>query len=539
MFLRNFDYLSPGVTFYYKGNLAHTSIFSGIFSIIVFIGLIILAIYFSLDIIEKKNPNAFYYHSFIEDAGTFKINTTSLFHYVKIEAISRGISTNEKFDFTKFNIIGTHSFVVNFLVQEQRGVIFTIPHWIYGLCDKKQLKNLDIILPNDEEYFEEYACIKKYYDETDKKYYEIGEPKFVWPEIAYGTYNEKNKLYGVYIKRCDNKLINEILGEGYQCKTDSEIENYYNSESSIIMHFNFINYFIDALDYLNPKKPFFFKVENNIHKEGYSINNLNINPVLVRTHNGLVFDNIEEEISYTFDRDDIQESANGNLIMCYIFFLKNTVEYYERTYKRIQEVISSIGGINQFITLFAVYLNLIYNKYIVLDDTRILLHSSIYTEKYLEKKKALMLKNITDEKKDKTKNNFQSTNVLEEKSKSKTEINNKKTRNNNRIKGNNEKHINSTYSNIIKKDKIVENDKIQEKLNEHKEESSFFHYIFYKLKCKRKNNFFYIYENFRIKIISEEHLIRNHLNIYNLLKEKKKKISRRNSYQLKDLINLV
>ena len=54
MFLRNFDYLSPGVTFYYKGNLAHTSIFSGIFSIIVFIGLIILAIYFSLDIIEKK-----------------------------------------------------------------------------------------------------------------------------------------------------------------------------------------------------------------------------------------------------------------------------------------------------------------------------------------------------------------------------------------------------------------------------------------------------------------------------------------------------
>ena len=150
-----------------------------------------------------------------------------------------------------------------------------------------------------------------------------------------------------------------------------------------------------------------------------------------------------------------------------------------------------------------------------------------------------MLKNITDEKKDKTKNNFQSTNVLEEKSKSKTEINNKKTRNNNRIKGNNEKHINSTYSNIIKKDKIAENDKIQEKLNEHKEESSFFHYIFYKLKCKRKNNFFYIYENFRIKIISEEHLIRNHLNIYNLLKANKKKISRRNSYQLKDLINLV
>lgn len=95
---------------------------------------------------------------------------------------------------------------------------------------------------------------KKYYDETDKKYYEIGEPKFVWPEIAYGTYNEKNKIYGVYIKRCDDKLINEILGEGYQCQTDSEIENYIHSESSIVMHFNFINYpkynkYIQRVDY--------------------------------------------------------------------------------------------------------------------------------------------------------------------------------------------------------------------------------------------------------------------------------------------------
>lgn len=160
MFHRNFDYLSRGVTFYYKGNLAHTSIFSGIVSIIVFICLIFLAIYFSLDIIEKKNPDAFYYHSFIENAGTFQINTTSLFHYIKIETIFKGISTNEKFDFTKFNIIGTHSYVPNFLFQEQKGVLFTRPHWIYGLCDKKQLKNLDIILPNDIEYFEGYACIK-------------------------------------------------------------------------------------------------------------------------------------------------------------------------------------------------------------------------------------------------------------------------------------------------------------------------------------------------------------------------------------------
>ena len=57
----------------------------------------------------------------------------------------------------------------------------------------------------------------------------------------------------------------------------------------------------------------------------------------------------------------------------------------------------------------------------------------------------------------------------------------------------------------------------------------------------KKKYLFKVYENFRIKIISEEHLIRNHLNIYNLLKvtEKKRHYRRRISYQLKDLLKLV
>jgi len=41
-------------------------------------------------------------------------------------------------------------------------------------------------------------------------------------------------------------------------------------------------------------------------------------------------------------------------------------------------------------------------------------------------------------------------------------------------------------------------------------------------------------------MISEEHLIKNHLDIYNLLRvtEKRRK-HRKNSYELKELINLV
>ena len=43
-----------------------------------------------------------------------------------------------------------------------------------------------------------------------------------------------------------------------------------------------------------------------------------------------------------------------------------------------------------------------------------------------------------------------------------------------------------------------------------------------------------------MKIISEEHIIRNNLNMYNLMKvTEKKRHHRRNNYQLKDLMKLV
>ena len=57
------------------------------------------------------------------------------------------------------------------------------------------------------------------------------------------------------------------------------------------------------------------------------------------------------------------------------------MNYYERSYKKIQNIISSIGGIYKFITIVAVYINNLYSEYIILSDTLLLLHSSINVEK--------------------------------------------------------------------------------------------------------------------------------------------------------------
>ena len=112
------------------------------------------------------------------------------------------------------------------------------------------------------------------------------------------------------------------------------------------------------------------------------LKHLNSNPSLIKTHNGLVFDKINNEISYTFERNDVlTNNDNNKTYTIYYLWLNNRINYYERNYKRIQDIISSIGGIFQFITFVSIFINGLYNNYIVLSDTENLLNSSIDFEK--------------------------------------------------------------------------------------------------------------------------------------------------------------
>ena len=71
----------------------------------------------------------------------------------------------------------------------------------------------------------------------------------------------------------------------------------------------------------------------------------------------------------------------------------------------------------------------------------------------------------------------------------------------------------------IKKERgIIINNVDNENILEKNKRSSFFGYILYLITCEKKNNYYKIYSNFREKIISEEYMIKNHLKVYNLLK---------------------
>ena len=536
MIFKQLDYLSPSVTFYHKGFLSHSSILSGILSIISFIIIIVFSIYFSLDIIKRQNPTAFYFNRFVEDADIIPLNSSSLFHFISL-SLYNGIGGDNGVDFRSFRIIGLDTYYQNYSKNKN---LSNYNHWLYGLCNNESDTNGISHLINVD-FFNKSACIKKYFNSTEQKYYNTNDPKFIWPIIAHGTFNSNNSFYSIILERCEEETVNLIMDKDTHCRSEDEINAIIGFNSAA--HLFLIDNYIDVLNYSNPKRKFFYRIENTIQRGNYPINHLNFNPSLIKTHNGLILDKVKDEKSYSYEKNEVYTFNDKNeTYTVYYFWLNNRMYYYERTYKRIQDIISNIGGIYQFITFVAMFINKTYNNYIILSDTENLLSSSIYLERKIHLKKTIIRKSSKKMKNKENKeissrvryNSEISRNKIDEKkrgkdvSKSKEdfitdfEINNKLE-----LEKNN-------YQKNIKEDNNISN-------KYKKRDKSFWNYIIYRLSCEKKHNSFTIYHNFRIKIISEEHLIRNHLNIYNLLRANERKINskKRYSYQLKDLINLV
>ena len=547
MFFKKFDIISPRISIYHKGSLMHSSIFSGIISIISVLFIFIIAIYYSFDMILKTNPKVYNIESYIEDVPIFKVNYTSFFHFINIVTVGRTPEI-DGIDFTKFRIIGSKAYYSVYLHNNIKG----LNHWIYGPCNNSSdLGEIAKLITYD--FFQKCACIKKYYDHNTGKYYDIGNPNFKWPEIGHGSSNDENMMYNIYLQNCNENNIGEIIGNDSQCKNITEINKYFqNSKGQKIFYLYFLDHYINNSDYRNPNKPYFSRIETPFESGLFSVHSMKFNPSLIKTDSGIIIPKIKEELSYAFDRNEEyikDKGVNDDIYVSYSLLFKNVMIEAERKYKKIQDIISEIGGFYKFAQLFAFYLNYFYHSYIVLSDTQILLNNLIQIEKdninsqnniFQKLKNFKDIEDINEKPKEKDKNEINST----------SRINNSKTnKSRNIINPGNENNsaINSTNIKTKQMNYNIDRNKIKSLIltNENTLKtyhSSFYKFLFYKLSCNKKNIYYNVYHNFRIKIISEEHFIRSHLNIYNLLKVNVKKRNankRKFSYQIKDLMNLI
>ena len=527
MFIKEFDFLSPNITLYHKGSLPHNSWMSGLLSLFSCILIILSGIYYSLDLIKRQNPKSFFYNRFVEDSGEFPINSSSLFHYISMSDVNDFESNNDiGFDFKSFRIIGIDTYYQNYIDDKNRN-LSNYNHWLYGKCNNdSDTEGIGYLINKNN--FMNFACIRKYYDNESKKYYTTGEQNFRWPRMAHGLSHQDKEYYSVLIEKCEEDTLNIVLGEENNCKENSELFKGYMG-----FHFNFIDQFSDVLNYKKPHTKYFSRIENTIVKDNYSVNHLNFNPSIVNTHDGLIFENSKQDVSYTFERNDafVVSQEGTTIFSIYNIWLKNRLQCSDRTYKRIQDVISDIGGISEVVTAVAAFLNCFFNKYTIMMNVEKIISPYLKKEtknnknnielSHLETNKL----NKTDFEKNKAQTNININNQLTEKQ----NVLNSNSNNNAYIEENDNKFADTQIISSSKEINYVSSPK--------QRGFDFWSFRLYKITCGKKNNYFKLYEEFRIKIISEEHIINNHIKICNLIKNSGINETNKNSYLLKDLIN--
>ena len=364
------DWLSPPITLYFKGETQHSSIFSGILSICAHILVFTAIIYYFLGYIQRESPKAYFFNRYIDDAGYFPVNATQMFNFIQIN--NKRDNKVIPFDQTVFRAVGIDDAFYDEYYQNPE-ILENKDHWIYGNCNNDtDTEGISYLI--DFDYYEQSACIRTFYDHHKKQYFKTGEVGFRWPVVEKGCSNPQRTYYGIILQRCDEAP--EILkSQGPACKTSEEITEEVNL---VGLKYQIIDHYADILNYEKPFKKYFYEITSAITNGVFIINHLNFNPANMLTHNGIFFDNQVEERVYFFtqnekhtvDQSNIPEgmSTHGCLIGIY-FWMQNTLQNYERNYDRLQDVLSSIGGIHRVILTIASGINLLVNYFIILLDT--------------------------------------------------------------------------------------------------------------------------------------------------------------------------
>ena len=605
MLIKKLDLLSPPITLYYNGDNQHPTIFSAILSIIAYVGVFGFGIYYGLKFINKDDPSSYFFNRYVEDAGTYPLNSSSMFHFLQI--LNTETNQPKPTDFDAFRIIGLED-APDIYIRDND--LSKYDHWLYGPCNNQSdTEGISYLI--DFKCYEQSACIRKFYDKKKGNYFETDNSNFRWPLVSKGASNPSRTFYGVLMEKCRNDELRTLAGSS-ACKSDNEIEGIIRSST---ISFNIIDNYADVLNYKKPFTKYLYSIQSGIFPGSICENHLNFNPVTMTTHNGIFMDNIVEEPSYFFSQNEkatvvdevknelgqlvmtVDEEGNtvpkktGIVIMFY-FWMQNRMQYYERNYQRLQDILGDIGGLGNIIFILAEMLNFLVCHYVILIDTEDLLIS--LEEKQNNNKKLSKLP-IIYRRYDKSKHNFpprrkNSTtqidiynninnpqissnyqrlanngidiwkkNSVKDNEENQNEIFNADNKDKNvYFKKRKKKKIgnlgkliqNFNSENKIDNNLIIENYKntndalSKEKKNNHKSDEkknekstkkngfTWFKYIWYIFHCGKNNPKISYFYNFRIKIISEENIIQNYFDMNKLLK-----ITKNNGQKFKDFSN--
>ena len=354
--LKSLDNLSPQIALYYRGYDRHASSISGFLSIITYSAIAILGVVFSLDFILKKNPTSYFFNRFQYDIGTFPFNSSGIFHF-----IVTGEQTNEPYDDKVFSIIGINE-EYDVIKEKPNSILYD--HWIYESCNNLHIGKLKEYLDDYNSSFYNGLCISKFYNKTTKKVINFDDQNFNFPKLIHGNSNPNGNTYGIFLLRCQNH-------------TELEKNDCYDNQSSdskgldaYSFSIYFIDQYVDVTNYHYPLTRFYNKVRNQITLSSYTVNHLNLKPLQIATHSGILINSDSQLTSFNFDVNEkfTIEEPNSGIYGSFYFWMQNQVGIYDRTYQKIQDISASISGISKLLMVIGYFVNYLFAEYTLVQD---------------------------------------------------------------------------------------------------------------------------------------------------------------------------
>lgn len=362
--IKTCDLIGPDIRLYNiqsSGTNQQTTI-GGLLSIIVVSLSVATSTYFFTEILIRSNPKAYQVTRFEDDVPKLNFDKNGMFFGIQFRnplSPKLNMSNERAFDF--FGVMKT--FKTNELVAEYK----------FGKCNyTDDFAGIENLFTTDmmSEINDSWLCI--HYMTNGGKLIYRKDPGFIDPYTVHGMGSKKKDpiYFEVGANRCKNTTENKN-----KCLPKEEISKMLVGSNYKI---NFVDNMFDTNNYVDPVSKFVHQIDGQGSPTNFAANYMNLLNIDFRTHDGLVFDNVNEKKSYQFnDRVEIvspilEDSPNVGRIFMFRLELQNTPKVYERYYTRVQEVMGSIGGVLKFLFVAAKIINYLLT---FVNDRKILLKS--------------------------------------------------------------------------------------------------------------------------------------------------------------------
>ena len=361
------DFLSPPITLFHLEKRTHTSKTSGILVIIMSSIIIIYISFLIYELINHRNMISIFHKKFQFDVGYYSFNSSSVFYFFQI------FSKNNGGFFDKYESKYIRIYTTYIHSNYSQDNLELNDHWVFDTCEDNDRKDIDISLFSHISNFSNSACIRYYYNSTEKKYYSLGDKNFSWPYLEHGLSQSNNVYLTTIVQKCSNfSKIKDILGE---CPPQKEIDDYLDQYNGIYLHFTDIQ--VDPTNYADPIQRYIQTISSRIEKnEFFEENFIYYSPLKISTKEGSFLGKRKDINSFFFDYNLKDNKSKDNklnieefIITKYYHFMQNNEQIYERIYNSFFDLFSEIGGVVQFIFYIFFWTNFIYNKYIIAYDT--------------------------------------------------------------------------------------------------------------------------------------------------------------------------